>query len=57
MALDRYSEYALTNNSVFNLFLKVLTESADLVSRDKEFQIIGADILNARRSKLVLEGG
>ena len=28
-----------------------------LVLRDNEFQTIGADMLKARRSKLVLEGG
>ena len=57
MALDHYSEYAMANNSVFSLFLKMLTEPAVLALSDNEFQTIGADILKARRSKLLLEGG
>ena len=57
MALDRYSEYAMANNSVFSLFLKILTESAVLVLSDNEFQTMGADILKARRSTLLLGGG
>jgi hypothetical protein len=57
MALNRYSEYAMANNSVFSLFLKMLMESAASVLSDNEFQTIDADILKARRSKLLLEGG
>ena len=57
MALDRYTVYANAKSSVLSRFFKILTESASLVSKDNEFQTVGADMLKARCAKLMFAKG
>ena len=57
MALDRYTVYANAKSSVLSRFLKIVIESANLVSRDKEFQTVGADMPKARCAKLMFAKG
>ena len=57
IALDRYRVYANAKSSVLSRFLKIVIESANLVSRDNEFQTVGADMLKARCAKLMFAKG